>query len=124
MIIVTIFNVFDLAGRSLAAFYLPVRRRGIEIVSIARIAFVPTFVLLATGAIPSFTGVDWLAFVLIALLALTNGYIGSFAMMSAPSVLEPSEREVGGTLMSWLQQTGLCIGSVLAILLQFAIPST
>lgn len=116
VIIITLFNVFDLAGRVLAGVWLPRSRVPVITVTTLRCFLVPMLVLMASDRIViSSTASDWTVFGIVFVLAITNGYIGSYAMMLAPASLEPHERELGGTTMVMMLLAGLCSGSLSAI---------
>mmetsp|Transcript_36230 Transcript_36230/g.108309 ORF Transcript_36230/g.108309 Transcript_36230/m.108309 type:complete len:421 (+) Transcript_36230:23-1285(+) len=114
------FQIFDVVGRYLAeviAHRVPPGR--LWILVILRWLFVPAFMLgqRDPGA-SALWGSDWGRLLLVALMALTNGFAASCAMMFGPSLCEGGSREVAGIAMSFTMVTGIFCGTLLAFLTQ------
>ncbi|WVQ70358.1 uncharacterized protein L199_008585 [Kwoniella botswanensis] len=116
-----LFNIGDYCGRT----YLPsisllftTSPPRILFLSLLRTLFIPLIFLCNTTSrtsTPVFNS-DLIYFLIIILLGLTNGYIGSLCMIVASSPelnkrIEEDERDVAGTLASFCLVTGLAIGS-------------
>jgi hypothetical protein len=96
VILVCIFSLGDFIGRA-APKWAPLRLnnpRALTIFGLCRVAFIPLFILRAVPP-PRIPG-DAVAYIIVALMALTNGYVGTMAMMAAPSLVEEEDRETTG----------------------------
>lgn len=116
-----LFNVGDYFGRLVAEF-LRWPRPGkfgmflIFALSIARIAFVPLFLFCnLTPDNRELTGVyftyDYVYIIIMVLFSLTNGYLSSICMMSAPQICQEEEAQTAASLMVALLGLGLGAGS-------------
>lgn len=114
------FQIFDVVGRYLAdalASYLPPSR--LWMLSTLRLLFVPTFLLGQFHPNWSFLwGSDAGRVLLVSLLALSNGFVASCAMMFGPSRCERELREVAGISMGCMMVIGIFSGTLLALLTQ------
>ncbi|KZV77161.1 hypothetical protein PENSPDRAFT_645434 [Peniophora sp. CONT] len=116
-----IFNLGDFTGRSLCSFpaLLTWNDKRLLAFSLARTLFIPLFLLcnINTDTTP-FINSDALFFLILLLFGVSNGYVGSMCMMSAPS-LEHNKRlkerredvDVAATVISFCLVGGLVIGS-------------
>lgn len=116
IIVVGVFNLVDWVGRSLPKFKLINQRKCLTkpnllfIYSLCRLVFIPLIVI---PAVNIFTSTAYTV-IIIALFALTNGFISSMAMMKGPFLVENEvERQIGGSLMTVMLNLGLTIGSCL-----------
>ncbi len=110
-------NAGDLSGRlsTLLPFSLRNRPALLFVVSIARLIFLPLYLLCnvrGRGAIVS-SDVFYL-FVVQLGFGLTNGWLGSSCMMAAPDWVEDGEREATGGFMGLNLVAGLTVGSLLS----------
>ncbi|KAJ9048456.1 hypothetical protein DSO57_1034948 [Entomophthora muscae] len=118
------YNVGDLIGR-----YLPTisgllieSPRGIGMLSFGRLSLIPVFLMsyldLGAGvepAFPAFLASDFMFFLAMAVLSITNGYLGSVLMMSAPArTRDVSHRGTMASVMSLTLTIGLTSGSILS----------
>ena len=55
--------------------------------------------------------------------ALTNGYLGTLAMMFGPVTLRPADKEAGGSLMVFFLTLGLTLGVWTGNLLDYLEPN-
>jgi len=112
-----LWNAGDLSGRlsTLLPFSLRDRPALLFVVSVARLVFLPLYMLCnvrGRGAvIPS--DVFYL-FVVQLGFGLTNGWLGSSCMMAAPEWVEDGEREATGGFMGLNLVAGLTVGSLLS----------
>ncbi|KAF2100824.1 hypothetical protein NA57DRAFT_36254 [Rhizodiscina lignyota] len=113
-------NSGDLVGRlctGIPALRLTSRPKLVFILSVARVIFIPMYLLCNIrneGAkIPS----DFFYLVIVQFLfGLTNGFIGSTCMMGAVDWVDPEEREAAGGFMGLCLVSGLTVGSLLSFL--------
>jgi equilibrative nucleoside transporter 1/2/3 len=116
------FQVFDVCGRYLAnafAGHLPPSR--LWIFAFLRLLFVPAFLLGQWHPESCFIwGSDIGRVLLVALMALSNGFVASCAMMYGPSSCERGLREVAGISMGCMMIIGIFCGTLLAPLTQVA----
>eukprot|EP00419_Tripos_fusus_P004480 CAMPEP_0172691024 /NCGR_PEP_ID=MMETSP1074-20121228/24271_1 /TAXON_ID=2916 /ORGANISM="Ceratium fusus, Strain PA161109" /LENGTH=312 /DNA_ID=CAMNT_0013511035 /DNA_START=362 /DNA_END=1300 /DNA_ORIENTATION=- len=115
------FQVFDVCGRYLAdacGSHLP--SVGLWALTIIRLMFIPAFFLgqWHPESCPIW-GSDTGRMLLVALLALTNGFVASCGMMSGPSKCEMQLREVAGITMGGMMVIGIFSGTLLALLTEF-----
>ena len=106
---VTIFNTFDFIGRSLPRWdsLVIVSPRWLWLPVVLRAAFVPLFVICKK---PQLIHNDLATFAIMAAFALTNGYLGTLAMMFGPAKLAPADKETGGSIMVFMLTVGLTAG--------------
>eukprot|EP01018_Ginkgo_biloba_P017497 Gb_02631 [translate_table: standard] len=110
ILLITGYNIFDLVGKSLTAFYV------LESSSIAlggcfaRLLFYPLFLACLHG--PKFFRTEIPVVFLTCLLGLTNGYLTSVLMIIAPKTVPLQESETAGIVMVLFLVVGLAIGSV------------
>ena len=116
-----LFNLGDFAGRSLCSYpaLLTWDDKRLLAFSLLRTLFIPLFLLcnINPGTTP-FINSDFLFFLILLLFGLSNGYVGSMCMMSAPN-LEHNKRlkerredvDIAATVISFCLVGGLVIGS-------------
>ncbi|KAK4157137.1 nucleoside transporter-domain-containing protein [Chaetomidium leptoderma] len=112
-------NLGDLAGR--VSTMLPVfgslrrRPRVLFVASLLRWGFLPLYLLCNLHGRGAVVGSDLFYLVVVqALFGLTNGWLGSTAMMAAGEWVGEGEREAAGGFMSMCLVAGLAAGSVLS----------
>jgi len=113
LILLTCFNVTDLAGRLVAPWAQRVlfsenALSKIFLVSAARLAAVPLAWLVVLGSIDTV----YIPGMLMVVLGFTNGLLGSLCMMSAPGCCESHEQEMAGTIMSVFLMLGITCGAL------------
>jgi len=111
-----LFNVGDLAGRTLAGMVKwPSfeNRKYMWVPVLARTAFIPLFLLcniklgggadnFINGGVPLFTS-DWVPYLLMALMGISNGYYSTLLMMYGPGTVPVEDVEwAGGTMLLFL----------------------
>jgi len=109
VVLVTIFNVGDFVGRSMPRIdaLVVITRKWLWLPIAARIVFVPLFVL---SVHPRLIVSDLATYFIMFAFALSNGYLGTLAMMYGPVPLKPQDKEMGGTLMVFALTIGLTGG--------------
>ncbi|KAI0034097.1 nucleoside transporter-domain-containing protein [Vararia minispora EC-137] len=117
-----LFNVGDFAGRYLCSFPLLLiwSSKRLLALSLARTLFIPLFLACNVNAgAPTLVNSDFLFFAILFAFGLSNGYVSSLCMMSAPS-LEHNPRlkgrredvDIAATVVSFCLVGGLVLGSV------------
>ncbi|CAG8546456.1 23258_t:CDS:2 [Dentiscutata erythropus] len=115
-----IFNFGDFLGR-----YLPSQeelvitdQNKIAFMSICRVIFLPLILLCNVDSgfhgersLPLLINSDLIYFLIIFLFAVSNGYVGSLAMMAGPQVMGV-EKGLAGTFLSYFLVVGLTVGSI------------
>ncbi|WOH01034.1 hypothetical protein DCAR_0520412 [Daucus carota subsp. sativus] len=110
LLLITAYNVSDLAGKSFTAIYVLKGIRKATWGSISRLLFYPLFTVCLHGSkwMKTEVPVIFLTF----MLGLTNGYLTSVIMIQAPKSVSPSEAEVAAVVMALFLGLGLVAGSV------------
>lgn len=115
------FNTFDFLGRIFAGWFTVDEHSfpWMTYACVARIAFVPLFLLCHTGgAVPDLLNNDWFPIVLMIIFAFSNGLFSSFMMMTGPmKVKSAAQQNIAGTMMA----TSICFGLTLGSLLSLAL---
>ena len=123
-----LFNVGDWLGRFMAEMiqWPKPGRFGmwfVFVLSILRIGFVPLF--LFCNANPDNRNLTWVIFdddiyyiIIMSLFSLSNGYLSSICMMSAPQLCKGSEAQTAASMMVALLGLGLGTGSLTSNLVQ------
>jgi len=124
-ILLFLFNVGDLLGRSIAGKFSPdfIHPHNVWVFSAARIIFVPIFLMsnIRNNALPVLFKSDVCTVGNMIALGATNGFVASKAMMFGPTLVPKERAPVAGTIMVCLLTLGLMTGSFLSFLTQFAI---
>jgi len=114
------FVIFDTMGRMMMSFAPCIRdlsNMGLVFLTIARGAFIPTFLL-----INKFDGhhkaTDILSFFFLALLGLSNGYAIQLCSVKPQRLVEPSERETAGSLSFLSYICGQSCGVIAALIMK------
>ena len=110
-------NTGDLLGRLATLLPFSLRRRPALLfaVSIARLVFIPLYLLCNVGGGGAVVESDAFYLVVVQLgFGLTNGWLGSSCMMAAAEWVEESEREAQGGFMGLNLVAGLTVGSLLS----------
>ncbi|CAG8663488.1 13199_t:CDS:2 [Cetraspora pellucida] len=117
-----VYNFGDLLGRSLPSQEALVitDQNQIAFMSISRVIFIPILLLCNVDAglhgkriLPLLVNNDLLYFLVIFVFSVSNGYVGSLAMMAGPQVTDV-EKDLTGMLLSVFLAVGLTIGSILS----------
>ena len=117
---VLVWNVGDLLGRMLPlipGFNLVNAPRTVFLASIARVGFIPLYLLCNIQDRGAVINSDAFYLVVVQLLfGVSNGYLGSICMMAAPEWVDTEEREAAGGFMGLCIAVGLSVGSLLSFL--------
>jgi len=107
IVLITEFTVFDTIGRYTAGYTkLGLTKERLWLPIFLRFLLYPIFLLYYMRLYHN----EIVIFVANAVLALSNGFLFTIAMMLAPGQLLTSEREVGGAIMSFYSQLGILSG--------------
>ncbi|KAG9447402.1 hypothetical protein H6P81_013530 [Aristolochia fimbriata] len=117
VLLVTTYDVFDLIGKGLLAFYLIKDAKIAVAVCIARILFYPLFLFSLHG--PQFFRSEIPVAFLTCLLGLTNGYFSGVLMILAPKAVPVQHSETVGFVLVLFVIVGLALGSLVAFLWAF-----
>ncbi|XP_068246521.1 equilibrative nucleoside transporter 4 [Palaemon carinicauda] len=114
VIIMAVFNLFDLIGKILASLPYDWTRRQLVGGSVARILLVPIMMLCAAPrSKPKISG-EVVPLLVSATLGLSNGVLGSVPMILAPTKVEDEHRELTGNIMTLSYYVGLTLGASVA----------
>lgn len=120
-----LFNAGDYIGRIWSGWSLRPRNkpRLVALLSVLRVGFVPAFLLCNITQhhpLPILIHSDEVFIVMMALFAISNGYIANISLIYAPSVVEEHEKEMTSAMMAAFMGIGLTIGSAISfVLIQF-----
>lgn len=109
-----IFNCADVAGRVLGgipALLLP--DRALVGVSIGRIVFAATFLLVAFRV--SIFDADWFKIINLCAFAASNGFMSTQCSIKAPLAVAPEKRARVGAFVGFATTGGILLGSLLAL---------
>ena len=113
-----LFNGGDFAGRTLAAYVSTsealATNKILLVTSLSRLVFFPLFLLCNVDSthLPVVFNSDFYPITFMLLFAATNGLNSTVCMMSGPSLVAPSEREMAGNIMVFALGGGLFAGSL------------
>ncbi|KAF2187270.1 nucleoside transporter family [Zopfia rhizophila CBS 207.26] len=115
-----LWNIGDLLGRlvpAVPALTLTSKPRLLFVLAVARIVFIPIYLLCNIGGKGAKISSDIFYLLIVQLLfGFTNGYIGSNCMMGFVEYVDAEEREAAGGFMSLCLVAGLTAGSFLSFL--------
>ncbi|ERN06441.1 equilibrative nucleotide transporter 1 [Amborella trichopoda] len=106
------YNVFDLVGKTLTAFYIIENEKIAVGATVVRLLFYPLFYGCLHG--PKFFRTEIPVTVLTCLLGLTNGYVTSILMILAPKAVPLQHAEMAGVVIVLFLGVGLVVGSIVA----------
>lgn len=120
-----LFNLGDTVGRNLPG--VLTRARVVLTLVIFRVVFIPLFMMCnvktSGGSIfprPPLDSDVW-PLLIMAVFAMSNGWLTTCALMHAPEAVPPPERERAGSLMICFLNTGLFVGSSLSFVVKSAV---
>ena len=111
ILLITVYNISDFVGKSLAALYLWQSVKSATWACIIRLLFYPLFS--ACLRRPHWLRTEVPVVALTFMLGLTNGYLTSVLMIMAPKTVHASEAELAAVFMVVFLGIGLVCGSVL-----------
>ena len=117
------FNVGDTLGRVLSAYYT-LSTKPVLVLALLRLGFIPLF--LNCNVVPAgFDPKDSVLFnndlfpiLFMAVMAISNGFLASCAMMNGPENVPDSVASRAGTLMAFFLEFGLILGCTASFGLQ------
>lgn len=112
------FNLFDLIGRYAPSWY---QLKSTKIIAWSTISRVLLIILFMFCIRPKLFHNDLIPIALVCILGLSNGYLSSMQMMTAPQLVESYERETAGMIMTFMLVFGITMGSNLGIGLGYAV---
>ncbi|KAI8528332.1 hypothetical protein RHMOL_Rhmol12G0141400 [Rhododendron molle] len=112
VLLITVYNVFDLVGKSLTAVYVLENSKVAIGASFGRLLFLPLFFGCLHG--PEFFRTEIPVTLLTCLLGLTNGYLTSVLFIMAPKTVPLQHAEPAGIVIVLFLVVGLAIGSVVS----------
>lgn len=117
LVLVTEFNLFDLIGRTLPSWRIVFTPQNVWIPIALRFILYPLQVFCVR---PHIFRNDFFPLLFNGVMALSNGYLASLAMMFGPSIVDAKKKEKAGYIMSFVLNLGILIGSNLALALHAA----
>lgn len=112
IILIAGYNIFDLVGKVLPAYYL-VENANIAFAGcVARLLFYPLFLACLHG--PQFFRTEVPVTILTCLLGLTNGYLTGIVMILAPKAVPIQHAETAGIAIVLFLVIGLVFGSLVS----------
>ncbi|XP_050435902.1 equilibrative nucleoside transporter 4 isoform X2 [Adelges cooleyi] len=119
VLVMTVFNLFDLLGKILSAHAYENWDDKILKVTKVRLLMIPAILLIVFVQHPFHTKIfsEFLIFLETAALGLSNGITGSVPMIFAPAKVNNERRELSGNIMTFSYIAGTTMGSIFAYLL-------
>lgn len=111
ILLITVYNISDLIGKSSTAIYLPCSIGKVTWASTARICFYPLFTACLHG--PRWLKTEFTMVFLTFMLGISNGYTTSVLMILAPKSVPAWEAETAAVVMAVFLGLGLVGGSVI-----------
>lgn len=119
MILISLFLLFDFIGRSIPSFFIVFSARTLWIPTFLRLVFYPLFILCTPGMSSFFQHDAW-PFVFSALMALSNGYVGTLGPMFGPMLCKEEDRQASNNVCCLIQGNKyICFVDVLMSILYF-----
>jgi len=111
-----IWNIGDLVGRVLCAYpYFRVSRpKLLAFLSVCRLIFIPLYLICNIKDQGSLFNSDAMYWLIQIAFGMSNGWLGSNSLMTAPVIVEDSEKEAAGGFMTVWLVGGLTSGSILS----------
>ncbi len=110
------FNVCDLVGRFIPQCCTIFNSKWITIPNLLRIIYYPLFILCLR---PRIFAHDAAPIIIMVFFSFTNGHMSTLLMSLAPQQVEPHERELASSIMTFFLLFGMVMGSNLNLLLSF-----
>ena len=107
LLLITVFNVGDMMGKMCPTRFHCRDGALLFVFSIMRGAFVPIYAVFVQEQMP-----DISFFVVTYCLGITNGFLTTCGMSTAPTLFNPKESEVAGTMMVFFLLSGLSLGAM------------
>eukprot|EP00761_Pharyngomonas_kirbyi_P013695 gb/GECH01013724.1/.p1 GENE.gb/GECH01013724.1/~~gb/GECH01013724.1/.p1 ORF type:complete len:459 (+),score=85.67 gb/GECH01013724.1/:1-1377(+) len=123
ILMINLFNIFDWIGRSLPRWFVLISENKLGYFIFGRIIFLPLFILCCQSQHwgPPVLQNEAFSCVFMVLMAISNGYLSSLAMMFGPSRADEHEKETAGSLMVFFLLLGLALGSYTCVGIQAAL---
>eukprot|EP01119_Soliformovum_irregulare_P023289 TRINITY_DN8116_c0_g2_i1.p1 TRINITY_DN8116_c0_g2~~TRINITY_DN8116_c0_g2_i1.p1 ORF type:complete len:332 (-),score=83.27 TRINITY_DN8116_c0_g2_i1:218-1213(-) len=119
VILVTIFSVFDFAGKFIPEFFgAGISDRALFVFTGFRIIHFFLFLMCIS---PRVFNNNLFPYFFVALFATTHGYVGSVGMMRGPTRVDEEEKEVAGTIMALSLVLGVATGASIGSSLPYVI---
>jgi Nucleoside transporter len=112
IILITQFTVFDTIGRTAPAWKIFIEHRDLWKWIGVRCIMFPLFLFCTK---PHWFVSDIFPYAFLIVFSMSNGYLASLCMMYAPSIVDDDDRESAGYIMSLCLQTGILLGSNIAL---------
>ncbi|KAL6046313.1 Equilibrative nucleoside transporter 1 [Balamuthia mandrillaris] len=112
------FQFFDFVGRTIPRFFVGLSKRTLWLPVALRAVFYVLFILCIK---PYVLRSDGWSMTLMALFALSNGYLGTLGMMFGPTSAAPHEKQVAGIVMSFFLNFGIFLATHFALVLLYAV---
>lgn len=107
--VISFFNVLDLIGRSLPAYFIAVGAENLHFCVFGRFLLYPLFIFLGPAHVLENT---WILFIALALFSASNGYLSTLSFIHSGSYVKENERATLGGLMSIGLTAGITLGSL------------
>ena len=112
-VLLLVFSVFDVVGRSAANAHAPVPAPLLPAYALARLGWTPLVAGCAYRWAPAFG--DALLVAVVAGFAFTNGHLATLCFRQGPQAAAPRDRELAGFVLTAALHVGIVVGSNLAL---------
>jgi equilibrative nucleoside transporter 1/2/3 len=116
LILLLMYAILDCAGRLCTSYRMGLTPQNIWVVVLLRTALIPLIIWIAQGdfLIQS----DFFSVLLVSIMGLTNGYLGSLCIIMVTEDVEEEEKEIAGAFTGFFLNVGLVFGSTAALFVE------
>jgi len=119
LLLLTLFSVMDVVGRSLLFCRFGLTRVTIWVPCLARTLLVPLLVMVKTGGFPLLAPrSDLFVILVVTVMGFTNGHTGSLAIIFVKEAVDQRESNRAGAMSSFFLNFGLVLGASVGLLLK------
>jgi len=115
VLLIFTFQVGDFIGRTIPRWIIMFRKEHLWIPILLRVVFFALFIICIDPISKPVIREDAFPFIIMGLFAVSNGYLGTLAMVYGPSRVDPEELQVAGSTMAFFLNLGIFLGVQVAL---------
>jgi equilibrative nucleoside transporter 1/2/3 len=116
LILLLMYAILDCTGRLCTSYRMGLTPQNIWIVVLVRTALIPLIIWIARGDF--FIQSDFFSILLVSIMGLTNGYVGSLCIIMVTEDVKEEEKEIAGAFTGFFLNVGLVFGSTAALFVE------